>query len=47
MKRLNRILLGIKAFWIAFVIFPIAGVLIIAEEIWDYIVEKSIKRKTK
>lgn len=45
--RLNRIWIGIRAFWIGFIIFPIAAVLVFFESVFDGYMFKQIKKKLK
>jgi len=44
---LKRVWIGIRAFWIGFIIFPLAAIWIFFEVIWDLIWESRIRNKSK
>lgn len=45
--RLNRIWIGVRAFWMGFVVFPIATIVMLFESVFDGYMFKQIKKKLK
>ena len=45
--RLNRIWIGVRAFWMGFVVFLIAAIAIFFESVFDGYMFKQIKKKLR
>jgi len=44
---MKRVLIGIKAFWIGFILIPFISILIGLETVWDWFIGKINKNKQK